>query len=367
MNREFQDTPILFLDETILEKNIKEMASFAQKNNLKLSPHSKTHKTPELAKRQLLMGASKITVAKLGEAEVMADAGVETILLAYPIINEVKMERLYQLSQRVSMETIVDTAIGIKRLGTFFEERGSVLPVYLKIDTGLHRCGVPPTEEAIDLARLIRMTEGLSFKGLLTHAGHVYGAKDQKEVRSIARDEGEVMVTLKDRLEREGISTEEVSVGSTPTVGISGRVKGVTEIRPGNYIFHDAMQMSLGVVGVDRCALRVKATVVSRHQDRAIIDAGSKALGLDKGAHGKGSLQGYGLIVGREECRIHALSEEHGIIRLPLEEKGFSIGEEITIIPNHACSVANLFPKIYLFLGETHIHTYHVAGRGKMQ
>lgn len=365
--REQMDTPVLTLDYDIMEENLKDMAAFARENSLKLSPHSKSHKTPELAKKQLELGASKITVAKLGEAEVMADHGIKSILVAYPIVTEVKMRRLYQLTKKVSMEALVDTAVGIERLGEFFGARDSSLPVYLKIDTGLHRCGAQPTDEAIDLARLILETKGLSFKGLLTHAGHVYGAEDRKEVETIAREEGEVMVKLKERLEREGIHAPEVSVGSTPTVKIAGRVEGVTEIRPGNYIFHDAMQISLGVVGEERCALRVKATVVSRHPDRAIIDAGSKALGLDRGAHGKGSLQGHGQIVGRRDCAIHALSEEHGILRLPLEEKGFTVGEEITIIPNHACSVVNLFPLIYLFQREAQVSSYHVSARGKLQ
>lgn len=367
MQREIYDTPILTLDEEILEKNLRQMSRFAKENHLRLTPHIKSHKIPELARRQIEEGATGITAAKLGEAEVMADHGLEKILLAYPIVTEVKMERLFQLSKRVRLGALVDTFEGIRRLGSFFASYQRELPVFLKIDTGLHRCGVPPGEEAIELAKHILSNSGLSFLGILTHAGHVYGAQNHREVESIAREEGEVMVELKEKMEDRGISVPCVSVGSTPTVGISGRVDGVTEIRPGNYIFHDAMQIALGVVNEDRCALRVKTTVVSRHQGRAIIDAGSKALGLDRGAHGKGSLQGYGLVIEKRGITINALSEEHGIIHLSPNEKGFSVGDVLTIIPNHACAVVNLFPLIYRLRGDRIIGSYKVAAGRKMQ
>lgn len=352
------ETPYVLIDIAKLQENIKTMAAFAASNGLKLRPHVKAHKLPEIARMQIEAGAQGITVATLSEAEVMYAAGISDILLAYPLIGESKMARAAALLHRgCQLSFLVDSYYGAQQLSGLGHPGGT--DVLVKVDSGLGRCGFVPGKDLENFMRWLCRLPNLNVKGLLTHAGHAYGCSSSAAVAEVGTEEGRMMVATAAALRRQGIDVTEVSIGSTPTVGWGGKVTGVTEIRPGNYVFNDATQVALGVVGQERCSLKVVSTVVSRPApDRAIVDAGAKVLALDQGAHGGGAVSGYGLLA--NPCwRLSRLSEEHGIIEgndLP------EIGEIIEVIPNHACPVINLTDTVYTSNGLE----WNVAARGRV-
>lgn len=352
------ETPYVLIDMDKLQENINAMAAFVASNGVKLRPHVKAHKLPEIARMQIKAGARGITVAKLSEAEVMFAAGINDILVAYPLIGESKLERAAELMQRgCKLSLLVDSQAGAQGISDLAIPGGT--DVLVKVDSGLGRCGLAPGPDLEEFVPWLCRLPYINFRGLLTHAGHVYGCRSAAEVAQVGTQEGELMVAAAESLRRQGIQVPEVSIGATPTVAWGGRVPGVTEIRPGNYVFNDATQVALGVVGSERCSLRVMATVVSRPaENRAIIDAGAKILALDQGAHGSGTVTGYGLM--ENPCwRLARLSEEHGIIEgtdLP------GIGETVWIIPNHACPVMNLAETVWTSNGRE----WKVAARGRV-
>lgn len=339
-NIEELDTPCLLLELDVMERNIRDMAAFAAAHRVNLRPHVKTHKIAELALQQIENGAVGVAAATVAEAEVMADAGVQDICVANEIVTETKARRLLSISGRARVSCAVDSVAGARVLSGVFAGSGATLPVLIDVDTGLHRCGVPPGEPTLRLCEELHDLTGLSVQGIMTHAGHAYRAGTPEEVAQIGGEEGRLMVETAALLREHGHSAETVSVGSTPTVKHSGKVEGVTEIRPGNYIVNDANQVALGVTAFSECAATVLTTVISTPAgDRAIVDAGSKTLSSDRGAHG-GGLQSYGALPGRD-LSVYGLSEEHGFVRVGRGES-VRVGEKIRIIPAHACQVFNL-------------------------
>lgn len=353
------DTPYIMIDLVKLQANIKAMAEFATAQGLKLRPHIKAHKIPEIAQMQNAASAAGITVAKLGEAEAMFSAGIDDILVAYPLIGEAKLLRVQNLLKRgCKLTLLVDSRVGAQGLDNLQHPGG--IDVLVKVDSGLGRCGFLPGKGLTEFVLWLTSLQHLNFKGLLTHAGHAYGCSGAEAVRAVGRQEGELMVAAARALREKGIPVEEVSIGSTPTVRWGGAVPGVTEIRPGNYVFYDATQVALGVVESGQCSLKVRSTVVSRPApERVIIDAGAKVLALDQGAHGGGVVQGFGLLEHR--CWVLSrLSEEHGVIEgqnLP------EIGEHVDIIPNHACPVINLADTVVV----SDSTLWRVAARGQVR
>ncbi|NPV42567.1 MAG: D-TA family PLP-dependent enzyme [Firmicutes bacterium] len=358
-------TPHLIIRRDVLENNIRDMALFAQSAGVSLRPHIKSHKIPEIARLQIEFGAKGITVSKIGEAEVMADSGIDDIFIAYQIIGKDKIQRLIDLAKRVNVRVGVDSLYGLDILNEAFENQGFAIDVMIEIDTGLKRCGLEPGKGVIDFAKEVLKRRALNFKGIFTHAGNAYGAQNRDQVRQIGEEEGRVMARLADELNRHGINVEVVSVGSTPTAKISGKEKRVTEIRPGNYVFYDAIQMGLGTADENMCSLRVLTTVISKPSpDRAIIDAGSKTFALDKGAHGVSNVKGFGYIVGKKGVVIERLSEEHGILDIS-QNHDIQIGEMLEVIPNHACPVINLFDEVAYVEGSRVKGFWKIAARGK--
>lgn len=364
------DTPAVVINRPALDKNIEAMARFATDHKLKLRPHVKAHKSPDIARRQLAAGAAGITVAKVGEAEVMAGAGVRDIFVANEIVTPTKIDRLLAMSPDVRLAVALDSPDNLPLLSRAAAAAATRLGVLIEIDTGLHRCGVPDARAALELAALVADHPSLEFRGIFTHAGQVYGATSADQVTEIGRLEGTTMVAMAERLRSAGLPVAEVSVGSTPTARISGAVPGVTEIRPGNYVFYDAIQVGLGVVAEERCALRVLATVVSRPaSDRVVLDAGSKTLALDRGAHGTSVVQGFGRLVGWPGMLLERLSEEHGVAVLAPDAADGRlprIGETIEIIPNHACTVANLARVFNVVEGDRVVDRWPVAAAGRV-
>jgi D-serine deaminase-like pyridoxal phosphate-dependent protein len=261
----------------------------------------------------------------------------------------------------------VDSTEGARLLSEAFSSVGRTIDYLIEIDTGLNRCGVPPGEPALALFREIHRLPGIRFRGIFTHAGQVYGALSLEEVREVSRQESRVMTETARLFADLDATPGVVSVGSTPTMWVwEGFGEGITEIRPGNYIFNDATQVALGVAGVEDCALTVMATVIScPGPHRAVIDAGSKVLGLDRGAHGKGLLKGFGRLLGGNAI-LERLSEEHGILRLSPGDD-LRIGDRVRILPNHACTVMNLMDRAYGLMGEEVVEEFTIAARGKVQ
>ncbi|MFW5782189.1 MAG: alanine racemase [Candidatus Muiribacteriaceae bacterium] len=339
----------------IIHRNLKNMQVLADRMACDLYPHFKTHKSLWIAREQMKCGASGITCATLEEAEVLASGGIKDIILAYPVIDTKKMHRLLNISQYSNVDIVIESLSALKRLAGFLRARGNPgIGFYVEIDTGLGRLGLHPEGAARIILKMMKIKDGLSFRGILSHAGHAYSSSGKEEVVSIAADEVAEMINVKEQLSDYGFDDVQISVGCTPTILSGQDLSGVSNIRPGNYVFNDAIQVGLGVCGPQDCALRVISEVISVKKDRLIIDAGSKSLGLDKGAHSNEICKGHGIIVRKpgssesiEGLFIERLSEEHGIIRRR-GASGIKEGDIIEIIPNHSCYVTNLFSNIYV-------------------
>lgn len=369
MLMEALDTPAVVIDRDRLEANIAGMAAFCRDTGVSLRPHVKAHKLPQIALKQLAAGAAGVTVARLKEAEVMAAAGIRDILIAYQVVGAAKIGRLLRLAAQARLAVAVDSAAGARLLARAARKCGQELSCLIEINSGLDRCGVPPGDAALELARELTRIPGLAFKGIFTHAGQVYGAASPDQVAAIGQREGEMIAATAALMRDAGLRVETVSAGSTPTARYAAAVKGVTEIRPGNYVFNDAIQVGLGVASPDQCALSVYATVISKPAPgRVVIDAGSKTFALDKGAHGSEVVSGYGIIADYPHLVLSRLSEEHGIITAPAgTARGGrvpALGEQLRIIPNHACVVVNLAETVLVAGGGRVVERWPVAAKG---
>lgn len=361
------DTPTLLLDLGKLKKNIENIASFANENNLAYRPHIKTHKSVNIAELQLKAGAVGITTAKISEAEVMAAGGVNDILVAYPIANPKKIQRLIGLlEKKIQLKVSVDSSEQLRYLQNGLQHTPYSMEVWIKVNSGLNRCGVEPGNEAVVLAKEISLYPKLRLGGIFTHAGHSYGAKSLAEIEAIGIDEGKAVVESALACEKAGIEVPVRSVGSTPTYLFAGKVPGVTEIRPGNAVFYDMIQVGLGVAKKEDCSLSVLSSVVGVYKDRIIFDTGSKSLCLDKGAHGNQTVSGYGHIVGHPEILLERLSEEHGV-GIFLKESSLKLNDKVQIIPNHACTVANQFQEYVVHENGKCVDVWTIDARGMVK
>ncbi|MBC9785431.1 alanine racemase [Heliobacterium chlorum] len=362
-------TPYVAISRPQLIENIRRMAEECSKRNIKLRPHFKTHKMISIAQIQTEWGAIGFTVAKLTEAQVLIQAGFNDILIAYPLWGEDKWNTYRSLSKQAALSTIIDSTESLRAWSEQARRSGQPIRAYVKVDSGLGRVGYPPGERLNKLVRRVAASEEIEFLGLLTHSGHAYGANSPSIREQIGRDEGKILMQIAESMRAEGIKIPEVSTGSTPTVEFNLQTPGVTEVRPGNYVFNDATQVRLGVVPKERCALQVVTTVVSRpNENRCIIDAGAKVLALDQGAHGNHADIGYGIpsIAG---WKLSRLSEEHGVLeRIDSTAPQVSVGTQMTIIPNHACPVVNLADRVILVDAQgTSIDIWTVDARGCSQ
>ena len=330
-------TPVAVVDEEVVERNLARMAKLAADHKVKLRPHAKTHKSIYMAQRQMAHGAVGLTCATFTEAEVFADAGVDDLLIAHPPVGRPKLERLSALANRVKRLAVSLDDVGIAK------SLPAAVDVLWEVDPGQHRIGTAPGEPTIKAVQeLVRAIGAERFRGLITHGGHVYAATSQKERQLAADQETDSISTTADMSRKAGIEVRELSVGSTPTAGLALR-GGITEIRPGTYIYGDANQVALGSQALEDCALAVVATVVATPApDRAVADAGSKALSADLRV---AELSGHGLVLDHPDLRVARLSEEHAVITAN-ERTRLSIGDRILIVPAHACTTVNLHPAL---------------------
>lgn len=330
------DTPCPVVDLPAVEGNIERMASLAASAGVWLRPHAKTHKLIEVATRQLAAGSDGLTVAKLGEAEVFAEHGIGNLLIAYPLWGKQKWQRLCALAEDGEIRIAADSAEVCDGISSVATGRGLTLPVRIEVDTGYGRCGVQDTRQARALAARIERLPGLRLVGVMSFAGQTYSAPER--VGDAARADAGRLVQIADELRTDGFEIAEVSVGSTPSAAHVAELDGITEFRPGTYVFSDRDQAALGWGTLDDCALTLITTVVSRPTPRrAVIDAGTKALSSDQASHA----EGWGAVVAHAGWTISWLSEEHGVIELPDGENP-PIGTTLEIVPNHACGMLNM-------------------------
>lgn len=359
------DTPALLVDEDRLAANIHRYAALTAQTGVRLRPHIKTHKMLEVADMQLRAGACGITAAKLGEAEVFAAAGVHDIFVAYPLVGREKARRAARLAQRCHFIAGVESATGVQHLSEAAVEAGTTLFVRVEIDSGLKRTGVAP-DGAWELCRLVLAAPGLQLDGIFTFRGSSFPAAQTHDPEVLGQEEGTLMVALAERLRTSSIPIREVSVGSTPTTPFATLVPGVTEVRPGTYVFFDRMTTKLGTNTVNDIALSILTTVVSRPaEDIAIIDAGSKTFCGDIIPANAG-LQGYGITTDGKSGVVERMNEEHGIVRLA---PGYApqVGDRLTFFPNHVCTTVNLSDEVIIVRNEFVKDVWRVAARGQRQ
>ena len=351
-------TPALVVDADTLERNITRMAEAARAGGFALRPHAKTHKCPQIAEKQLAAGAVGLTVATIGEAEAFAASGVTDLFIAYPLwLDEGKQRRLAKLAAAVRVQVGVDSIESARRVA------GTGASVLIEIDSGHHRTGVRPAE-AGRLAHAVGEL-GLTVDGVFTFPGHGMAhagpAVTASQVRAAAaRDQEAALAEAARSLVEAGVRPLVVSGGSTPTAAL--REDGtINELRPGVYVFNDAMQVALGSCGIDDVALAAAATVVSvPAADRFVLDAGSKVLGADPNAWAGG----FGLVPGYPGSKVVQLSEHHAVVQLPEGVTTPRHGDRVAIIPNHVCNAVNLASELVIVREGAHVDSWPVAARG---
>ncbi|WP_246663008.1 D-TA family PLP-dependent enzyme [Pseudolabrys sp. FHR47] len=327
-------TPAVVIDLGKVERNIRRHQDYADRHGLKLRPHIKTHKLPQIAAMQLRGGAIGVTCQKVSEAEAMV-AGtpeIKDVLITYNILGAEKLDRLAALAKKVKLSAVADNETVVAGLSQRFATEPAPLSVLVECDTGAHRCGVATPEDAAALAQVIAESPGLVFGGLMTYPPPDGAATVQS-----------FMTRAKALIEAKGIAVPVITSGGTPSMAKAGDAPVTTEYRAGTYVYNDRSLVARGACGWDDCALTVLATVVSvPSANRAIIDAGSKTLTSDLLG-----LPDYGHVLGRDDIRIDQLSEEHG--RLVSDGPiGLEVGDKIRIVPNHVCVVSNMVDQVYV-------------------
>lgn len=359
---EYMPTPSVVIELDILEKNIRTMIQNAAKHGLAHRPHVKSHRSSELAKIQIANGARGITCAKLGEAEVMAQKGIDDILIAFPIIGADKLDRYSKLANVCTLRSIINSYDGAYQMSKLGKQQGKKFEVLIDIDGGTDRGGIKPGLPALSFARSVKNLEGISIVGLMYYPGRNYVEHTASGIENLAYLERDELVTTKHLLEEDGFSISILSGGNTVSGKVPWCLEGLTEIRAGNYIFNDCAQLYYDKVSVEDCALRVVTTVVSIPDAyHAIIDAGSKTLSSDT-FESTGS--NYGYVIERKDLEIHKLNEEHGFIHSE-GPHDLRIGEKISIIPNHACVVTNLANEVYGIRNSELVRKIPIDARGR--
>ena len=345
------DTPAVLVDLNIAEANVRAFQDYCDSHGLQLRPHIKTHKLPRLAEYQIEQGAIGITCQKITEAEAMIAGGdMRDILITYNILGRDKVARLRALSEQVRLSVVADNAAVVEGLSAGFADAKTPLPVLVECNTGADRCGVETPAEALELALAINAAPGLRFAGLMTYPPT--GGATQVTTW---------LAEAKDLIEATDLTVDVISSGGSPDMWRAHHMPLATEYRIGTYIYNDRSLVTRGTCDWDDCALTVLATVVSTpSKTRAIIDAGSKVLTSDLLG-----LDGFGHVLGHPDLKIDQLSEEHGRITSD-QPTGLRVGDQLRIVPNHACVVSNMLDHVTLMRGDEIIGTEPVAARGQV-
>jgi D-serine deaminase-like pyridoxal phosphate-dependent protein len=356
------ETPAVLVDLPRLEQNIARMASYAATHSLALRPHIKTHKATTVAAAQIASGAAGLTCATPAEAGVMS-AVTRDILLAYPAIGP-KLARLMALPGEVMLTVALDSARAVDDLARAARAANRAVRVYVELDVGMHRVGVTAWDEAIALARRVRDSAPLEYAGIAFYPGHIRSELNSQDAALDAL--GAALKSATTALDRAGLAPKVVSGGSTPTVWRTHEIGGVTEMRPGTYVYNDRGTAELGACALEDCALTVLATVVSTSvPNQAVIDAGAKALGREpmRGVEG----EGWGALLDRPDVLVTRMSEEHGILDLSKTSWRPQVGELVRVVPNHVCIVVHLNDVIYGVRDSRVEKSWNVDARGRSQ
>jgi D-serine deaminase-like pyridoxal phosphate-dependent protein len=349
------DTPAVVVDLDIFERNLKHVADYAAAHQLRLRPHTKTHKSPEVAQKQLTLGAAGLTVAKIGEAEVLVPAlPAVDLLVAFPIFGAAKVDRLRHIADRTPVTVAVDSLAAAEQL------RGTGIALLVELDVGLGRVGVTPAE-AVDLARAITRIPGVSFRGITFYPGHIKN-EDPEAIAALSQTISKTVSELR----RAGLDPEIVSGGSTPTLYHSHEVEGLNEIRPGTYVYNDLNTVASGACTLADCAASVLVTVVSTPRPGTmIVDGGSKTFSSDRLSNPADVT--FGRIAEAPDCRFHKMNEEHGFVDISRAERSFACGDKLRIIPNHICVIMNLHERVFGIRGGDVEREWKVEARGRLQ
>lgn len=336
------ESPVPLVDLDILDRNLDRMAAYTKEHGLHLRPHTKTHKSPWIAAEQIRRGAVGVTCATPREAEAMSSV-CNDILLGFPAVGESKARRVAALPREIDVTVSLDSEIALMDLAAAAKKAGRKVGVYVELDLGMHRVGISSAEQAAELAMLVTQTPSLEYSGIAFYPGHI---------REGVNDQGPSLDRLSTRLEEAldvmdsfGVRHHVVSGGSTPTAWQSHKIRGMTEIRPGTYVFNDRTTAIIGACDWSDCALTILATVISTAvEGQAVIDAGTKSLGREpvRGADG----EGFGSVLEHPEVVVKGMSEEHGILDLKDSDWKPEVGERVRVIPNHVCIVVHLFDEI---------------------
>lgn len=344
------DTPSVIIDLDVVERNIQRLQEYLDEHGIDNRPHIKTHKLPLIAHWQLAAGAKGITVQSVGEAEVMAAAGIRDILITYNVMGPEKVTRLAQVARMAEVRVALDNAVALAAVGEAAALAGRDIGVLVEFECGKGRQGVVAPEEAVALALECGRFERLRFLGLMCYPSGPAVPDFVAQTRAA--------------LAPHGLGVEVVSVGGTPGMWAAHETASETEHRAGTYVYNDRRSVAVGSAGLEDCALHVHVTLVSRPtQTRGVIDAGSKTLTSDAFPTQWGG--GYGLILEYPEAVITELSEEHGAVDFSACESVPAIGERLRVVPNHVCPVTNLHDEVYLHRGGVIEAVVPVAARGK--
>jgi D-serine deaminase-like pyridoxal phosphate-dependent protein len=357
------DTPALVVDLDVMERNLARVAGYTREHGLRLRPHTKTHKSPRIGRRQLESGAAGLTVAKVSEAEVMLGAGPADLLVAFPVVGRAKLERLAGVARQTHVTVALDSLEAAQGLSQAAAAAQVEIGVLVEVDAGLGRVGVAPGE-ALALAQSIRKLPGLEFAGITFYPGHI---KLMDAEGQAALDEvGQLLADLLAEFGRAGVPVQIVSGGSTPTLYHSHTVPGLTEIRPGTYVYNDLNTIRSGGCTLEDCAASILATVVSTARPgQMIVDGGSKTFSSDRPVNGPDVT--FGRVAEAPQARFHKMNEEHGFIDISRADRSFAVGDRVHIVPNHICVAVNLHERVYGVRGDRVEEVWEVAGRGKLQ
>lgn len=355
------ETPCAVVDLDRLAHNLDRMAAYCVLHGLALRPHVKTHKSPRIAAEQLRLGAAGLTCATPRELEVMAET-CSDLLLAHPPVGAAKIRRVLSLGRDVRLTVALDSADAAEQLAEAADAAGREVGVYVEVDVGMRRVGVATPEDAVTLARRIRSLSPLVYRGIAFYPGHVrqHLLRQDEPLARLRDDLGQLL----DALGSAGLAPDAVSGGSTPAAWRMHEVTGVTEVRPGTYVYNDRATAEVGACAWDDCALSVVATVISTAvPGQAVIDAGSKALGREPLPGGDAA--GFGAVLDHPDVRVVRMSEEHGILDVHGSAWQPRVGDVVRIVPNHVCIVVHLNDLLYGVRGVLVESMWPVTARGR--
>ncbi len=358
------DTPAILIDLDIMERNLRKLAGYSLQHSLRVRPHTKTHKIPALARKQIELGAAGLTVAKVGEAEVMLSAQPPDILIAYPILGATKLDRLMQIAKRTQVTMALDSLVVAQQLSSAATAHGADIGVLAEVDVGLGRVGMAPGKALLELIQGIGRLPRLHFDGIAFYPGQIKSLDEegQEGLTQVAQ----LLEQILNDLRQAGFTPRIVSGGSTPTLFHSHLLPGMNEIRPGTYIFNDRNTVLSGACTLDECAASIMVTVVSTAKTgQMIVDGGSKTFSSDHQT--AGSEVSFGHVVEAPQAVFTKMNEEHGFVDLHKAGHQFDVGARVRIIPNHICVAMNLHEYVYGIRGDVVEQTWRVEGRGKLQ